>query len=103
MCRSKGSCRLFCWSFLVSLNKNPGVQPISVYNIICRVIGKAILLVVGGDIQSVTGAIQHCAGQLGGCEAAVHAMQKIYDDGNVDSILFVDVTNAFNRLNSSLT
>ena len=43
---------------LIPLNKNPGVRPIGVCEIIRRVIGKAILSVIGGDIQSVTGAIQ---------------------------------------------
>ena len=74
---------------LISLNKNPGVQPIGVCKIICTVIGKAMLSVVGGDIQSVTRAIQLCAGQQGGREAAVHALQKIYDDDYVDSILWL--------------
>ena len=84
---------------LRSLNKNPGIQPIGVCKIICRVIGKAILLVVGGDIQSVTGAIQLCAGLLGVCDAAVHAMQKLDDDDDADTVLLVDATNAFYSLN----
>ena len=74
---------------LISLNKNPGIQLICVCKIICRVIGKTSLSVIGSDIQSVTGVIQLCSGQLGGCEAAVHAMQKIYDNDNVDSILWL--------------
>ena len=84
---------------LISLNKNPGVQPIGVCKIICRVIGKAILSVVGGDIQSVTGAIQLCAGLLGVCDAAVYAMQKLDDDDDADTVLLVDATNAFYSLN----
>ena len=88
---------------LISLNKNPGVQPIGVCKIICRVIGKAILSVVGGDIHSVTGAIQLCAGQLGGCEVAVHAMQKLDDDDDDDTVLLVDATNAFYSLNIQAT
>ena len=84
---------------LRSLNKNPGVQPFGVCKIICRVIGKAILSVVGGDIQSVTGAIQLCAGLLGVCDAAVHAMQKLDDDDDADTVLLVDATIAFYSLN----
>ena len=102
MFRLKGSCCLFAFR-LISLSKNPGVRPIGVCKIICRVIGKAILSLVGGDIQSVTGAIQLCAGQQGGREAAVHAMHKIYDEGDADSILCLMLQNAFNSLNSSLT
>ena len=86
MCRFKGSFCVFACR-LISLSKNPGVRPIVVCKIICRVIGKAILSSVGGDIQSVTGTIQLSAGQQGGCEAAVHAMHKIYDEDDADSIL----------------
>ena len=92
----------FFASRLISLNKNPGVQSIGVCKIICRVIGKAILSVVG-DIYSVTGAIQLCAEQLGGCEVAVHAMQKLDDDDDDDTVLLVDATNAFYSLNIQAT
>ena len=102
MFRFKGSCCLFACR-LISLSKNPGVRSIGVCKIICRVIGKAILLVVGGDIQSVTGAIQLCAGQQGDCEAAVHAMHKIYDEDDADSILCLMLESAFSSLNGSLT
>ena len=35
-------------------------------------IGKAVLKVTGQDILDVVGIDQLCAGQPGGCEAAVH-------------------------------
>ena len=30
------------------------------------------------DLQCATGSSQLCAGQVGGCEAAVHAMKQIF-------------------------
>ena len=84
---------------LMALNKCPGVRPIGIGEIVRRIIGKAILAVVGGDVQETTGALQLCAGQKSGCEAAVHAMKQIFDDTNTEAVLLVDASNAFNNLN----
>ena len=32
-------------------------------------------------------------------EAAIHSMNMMYEDENIDAILLVDVRNAFNSLN----
>ena len=48
--------------------------------------------VVGGDVEDVAGPLQQCAGQDGGCEAAVHAMQR-------PKLFLVDANSAFNSLN----
>ena len=60
---------------------------------------KSILAVIGPDVQQVTGALQVCTGQQGGCEAAVHAMSLVFQDPNTEAVLLVDATNAFNCLN----
>jgi len=48
---------------------------------------------------NTSGCFQLCAGQRGGCEAAVHAMKKIFDDSDTEEVLLVDAFNAFNSLN----
>ena len=40
-----------------------------------------------------------CAGQDGGCEAAVHAMRQFYAEQNVQGVLLVDASIAFNTIN----
>ena len=87
------SCRL------IALDKAPGVRPIGVGEVCRRLISKAILKVIKPDIIDVTGCLQLCAGQESGCEAAVHAIRKIYDRNETDGLLFVDASNAFNCLN----
>ena len=47
--------------------------------------------VVKEDVCKSAGSLQVCAGQDGGCKAAVHTMRMIFDDD--------DATNAFNCLN----
>ena len=67
--------------------------------VVDRILEKAILATIGDDIQEAAGALQVCAGQQAGCEAAVHAMRKIFEDLKPEPALLVDATNAFNTLN----
>ena len=48
-----------------------GVCPIGIGEVIRRIVGKAILSVIGYDIQEAAGAIHLCAGQQAGCELGV--------------------------------
>ena len=88
-------------SRLIALDKQPGVRPIGVGEILRRVISKAILQVAKPDIEEACGFVQKCSGMPAGIEAAVHAMQEIYMDESTEGILLVDATNAFNSMNRS--
>ena len=89
----------FVASRLIPLDKCPGVRPIGVGEVPRRIIAKAVLRIVGGDIKEAAGPLQACAGQEGGCEAAVHAMRHIFQSPESEAVLLVDATNAFNSLN----
>ena len=84
---------------LIVSDKNPGVQPIGVGEVLRRIVAKAILQVAAPDILKACGPLQKCAGSPAGIEAAVHAMQLIFEDPSTECILFVDARNAFNTLN----
>ena len=86
-------------SRLIPLNKNPGVRPIGIGEILRRVICKAVSRVLRPDIVKATGALQTCSGISGGIKASVHAMAKIFRDEASEAILLVDADNAFNSLN----
>ena len=88
-------------SRLIALDKQPGVRPIGVGEILRRVTSKAILQVAKPDIEEACGFVQKCSGMPAGIEAAVHAMQEIYMDESTEGILLVDATNAFNSMNRS--
>ena len=51
-----------------------------------------------GIITSV-GPLQICAVQESGCEAAIHAMSKLYKEEPNEAVLLVDAANAFNSVN----
>ena len=84
---------------LTPLSKNHGVRPIGICETLRRIIGKAVLRVLGREIQSVAGSQQLCARQKAGCEAAIGAMKSVFMREEVEGLLFVDAENAFNSLN----
>ena len=59
---------------LIALNKNLGVRPIGVGEILRRIIGKTIAWTLKDDIQEAAGRLQTATGLKNGAEAAIHSM-----------------------------
>ena len=83
----------------IPLDKCPGLRPVGIGEVKRRVMGKAIMVIVGSDVQEAAGSLQLCAGQSAGVEAAVHAMRNAFAADDVDAVLLIDADNAFNRIN----
>ncbi len=64
-----------------------------------RLVGKALTKEFKQDFKEATGPIQVCAGHEAGAEAAIHAMQQVWEEENTEGILLIDASNAFNSLN----
>ena len=75
------------------------MRPIGVGEVPRRILAKAVLRIVGRDVEEAAGPLQVCAGQDGGCEPAVHAMRRIFHHSDTEGVLLVDATNAFNTIN----
>ena len=56
----------------IAIDKNPGLRPVGVGEMLRRIIGKAIMEVTGSDVQKAVGALQLCAGHPAGVEAATY-------------------------------
>ena len=84
---------------LVPLNKNPGLRPIGIGEVLRRIIGKMVVWVLRPELQEDAGDLQLCAGQESVCEAGIHAMHEIFNDENTHGIIQVDANNAFNTIN----
>ena len=84
------SCRL------IPLDKNPGVRPIGVGEVLRRIVGKCIGWVLKEDIQLVAGPLQTTTGLQSGAEAAIHSMRCMFEDDQTDAVILVDARNAFN-------
>ena len=61
--------------------------------------GKCVTKVTKSDVIDASGSLQVCAGHKGGSEAAIHAMQELFEHDNSDAVLLIDASNAFNSLN----
>ena len=75
------------------------MRPIGVGETVLRIVNKAIAEVLRDDIQDAAGSLQLCAGQLSGCEAAVHSMYEVFQSSETEAAILVDASNAFNALN----
>ena len=67
-----------------------------------RIVGKVIVSTLWDDIITSVGPLQLCAEQESGCEAAVHAMSKIYKEEHTKTVLLVNTANAFNSVNRNV-
>ena len=83
---------------LIPLNKNPGLRPVGVGEVLKRIIEKVVVS-VSNDIISSVGSLQVRAGHEAGCEAAIHAIHTIFEDEKTKAVLLVNATNVFNSVN----
>ena len=90
---------VFTAARLIPLDKNPGVRPIAVGEVLRRIICKSIVKVIEQDVLTSTAPLQVCVGLASACEAAVHAKDTLFRRPSIQGILLVDASNAFNALN----
>lgn len=84
---------------LIPLDKNPGVRPIGIGEVLRRIIGKVISKHASDSIKEAAGPLQTCAGHGAGAEAAIHSMREVFENEGTDAVLLIDASNAFNKLN----
>ena len=74
---------------LIPLDKNPGIQPIGVREVLRRIIGKTISTFLKEKIKLAAGPLQVCDGHNAGAKAAVYiyAMAQTVGDDGTDRIL----------------
>ena len=72
---------------LIPLDKQPGVRPIEIGEILRRVIGKIVMKLLKRDILKATGSLQIWAGQDAGTEAAIHAVYEMFNKESTEAVL----------------
>ena len=87
---------------LIPLDKNPEVRPIGVGVVLRRIIGKTTSAMFKEEIKEAVGPLQVCAGHSAGSEAAIHAMNQVFNEEGADEVLLIDATNAFNQMNRAV-
>ena len=58
--------------------------------------------IISEDIQDTAGSLQVCAGHISCCKAAIHAMRQVFQSQEIDRMILVDASNAFNALNQKV-
>ena len=61
---------------LVPLDKCPGLRPIGIGEILRRIIGKCVMMVLKKDVQKDAGPLQTCAGHEGGSKQQYTLWQR---------------------------
>jgi hypothetical protein len=85
---------------LAALDKGKGeVRPVGIGEALRRLVCKAIARVTQEEVREACGAMQLCGGMPSGCEAGARAIQELWDDPEVEAVLFIDARNAFNTMN----
>ena len=83
----------------IPLNKDPGVRPIGVGEVLRQIIGKAVSWTLKEEFCKTAGPLQICAGHSAGVEAAIRATAQIFVEEGTDEVLLIDARNAFNCMN----
>ena len=84
---------------LIPLDKRPGITPIGEGEVLRRIAGKAVMILLKKDVCKAAGSLQLRGGQVAGSEAAIHAMHDVFNDDDTEGILLIDAENAFNTIN----
>ena len=92
----------FTCSRLIPLDKNPGVRPVGIGEVVRRIVGKAAIRVISKDLRRVAGSDQLCVGQRAGIESAIHELRTSFASSREHALLQIDASNAFNTLNRCL-
>ena len=96
-----GSLEALLASRLVPLDKQPGLRPIGVGEVLRRIAGKVVMSVTREDVIKSSSKSQMC-GRKAGSEAAIHAMKQMYENERSDAVILVDAANAFNNVNRNV-
>ena len=72
------------------LNKNPGLRPTGVGEVLARISEKIVTMISKQDVMKAAGSLQVCAGQEAGAEAAIHAVHDIFKDHITEAVLLID-------------
>ena len=87
---------------LIPLDKRPGIRPFGLGEVLRRITGKAVMILLKKDVRQAVESLQLCGGQVAGSEGAIHAMHDVFNDDNTEGILVIDAENAFNSINRNV-
>ena len=79
----------------IPLDKNPGVRPTGVGEVLRRIIGKTVTWSLKAEIKEKARPLQTCAEHRADAKAAIRTMREIYENDAMDAVLMIGAKNAF--------
>ena len=64
---------------LIPLDKQPGVRPVGIVEVLRHTVGKVIMRSLKRDVLKAPGTFQLCAGQDPGSEAVIYVVYEIFN------------------------
>ena len=93
-------------SLLACQKKDGGLRPIAVGEVLRRLTSKCVVRAVQSEAVTILSPLQVGVGVSAGCEAIVHSLASILNDGSIlpesRCTLLVDFSNAFNSIDRGL-
>ena len=83
---------------LILLDKNPGVCPVGVGEILRGIAGKVAIAATRNDVITSVRSLEVCTRHDAGVETLVHTMRLLYNE-KTEAVILVDTENAFNSVN----
>ena len=96
------SLETFIASRPVPLDKNPGLRPIGVGEVLQRITGKVVMSMLKDNVTKEVEILQLCGGKDARCKAAIHSMHDIFGTSNTEAVLLVDAENTFSSINRQI-
>ena len=93
------SLELFNACRLIPLVKRPGIRSTGVEEVLRRIIGKAVSILLKKEVLQAAGWLQLCGGQVAGSESVIRTMDDVFNDDKMEGILLIDAENSFNSIN----
>nr|GEW92678.1 hypothetical protein [Tanacetum cinerariifolium] len=107
----EGKCRMMLGEYIASapltqfIKQGGGIRPIVVGTIWRRLVSKVSAIMIGHSLDGYLDGLQFGVGVPGGCEAILHAVNRLVEDRGDDvgrSMLLVDFQNAFNLVDRTV-
>ena len=93
------SLELFNACRLIPLVKRPGIRSTGAEEVLRRIIGKAVSILLKKEVLQAAGWLQLCGGQVAGSESVIRTMHDVFNDDKMEGILLIDAENSFNSIN----
>ena len=87
---------------LILLDKNPGVRPIAVGEIIRRISARVNSKCISSDLKALGGNSQLCLSPKRGIEHVIHSLREKFEHDDSEAKLLIAANNVFNSLIRSL-